>query len=481
MDIPETRYADSGGVSIAYQVIGDGPIDLLVAPGFISHLDMFWSFPSVPRFYEQLTSFARVILFDKRGTGVSDPVANVPTLEERIDDIRAVLDAAGSEQAALFGISEGGPMSVLFAATYPERVTALILYGSIVWGGHPEFEEHWAEIRALTQQWGQGHSGTFFSPSISGNAVLRRLIAVFERAAASPAMARALIDSCVEIDVRAILPSIQVPTVVIHRKDERVVPLSQSEALAAGIPGAKLVVIPGIDHNPWSGDHADITGAIAQFLTGRVAERRPDRILTTLLFTDIVGSTERASELQDAAWREVLDAHNTTVRDALAEYRGREVNTTGDGFLATFDGPARAIECAGAIRDALKTLGIDVRAGVHTGEVELLDQDVAGVAVHLAARVCAAAGPGDIVVTSTVKDLVTGAGIDFVDRGSPELKGVPGQWQLFAVASDGDAPAVTDPTQATAHLSRFDRAAIRIAKRAPATSRLLARAVGAPR
>ena len=382
MEVPETRYADSDGVSIAYQVIGDGPLDLLVAPGFISHLDLFWTFPSVPRFYEALASFARVILFDKRGTGLSDPVTSVPTLDERISDMRAVLDAAGSEKAALFGISEGGPMSVLFAATYPERTVALVLYGTMAWGRDPEFASNWIAIEKLVDTWGSGDSLQVFTPSQSTNPVLRRLIAVFERAAASPAMARAVVAAVREVDVRAILSSVQVPTIVIHREHERVIPLGSGRALAEGITGAKFVVLPGIDHNPWAGDHEDITSEIAHFLTGRVAPVRPDRVLTTLLFTDIVGSTETAASMQDGPWRTVLDAHNRVVREALDTYRGREVNTTGDGFLATFDGPARAVECAAAIHTAVADLGIQIRAGVHTGEVEVTGNDVAGVAVH---------------------------------------------------------------------------------------------------
>ena len=478
MDVPETQYADSDGVSIAYQVIGDGPMDLLVAPGFISHLDLFWGFPSSIPFYEPLASFARVILFDKRGTGLSDPVTSVPTLDDRIDDMRVVLDAVGSQQAAIMGFSEGGPMAVLFAATYPLRVAALVLYGTTAWGGHPDAAVYVNKLRALT--WGRGESVEVFSPSVSSNAVIRRLVAVYERASASPAMLRALLDAVPDIDVRAVLSSIQMPTLVIHREQDGVVPFGQGKALAESIPGATFIALPGTDHTPWTGDHAAITSAVAEFLTGRQAERRPDRVLTTLLFTDIVGSTERAAAMQDAAWRSVLESHNRAARGALAQFRGREVNTTGDGFLATFDGPARAIECAAAIRDAVGDLGIEIRCGVHTGEVEVLGDDVTGVAVNLAARVCAAGGPGEITVTSTVKDLVTGAGIDFADRGAPDLKGVPGSWQLYAVAGEAEAPEVAGAAS-TDHLTRLDRAMVRLARRAPATSRFLARAAGAPR
>ncbi|HZN13912.1 MAG TPA: adenylate/guanylate cyclase domain-containing protein [Acidimicrobiales bacterium] len=480
MEIPETRYADSEGVSIAYQVFGDGPLDLLVAPGFISHLDMFWSFPSSIPFYEPLASFARVILFDKRGTGLSDPTTSVPTLDERIADMRVVLDAVGSEKTAIMGVSEGGPMALMFAATWPERVVALVLYGSAARISPDEGRVAFEMVAALAENWGRGDSAEVFSPSVHANPVLRRLVAVYERASASPSMVRALIAGCMASDVRSILPSIHVPTLVIHREGDRALPVSSGRELAAAIPGAKLVVLPGSDHTPWTGDYAAITSAMTQFLTGRVAPRRSDRVLTTLLFTDIVGSTERAAAMNDAAWREVLEAHNHAVRDALNEYRGNEVNTTGDGFLATFDGPARAIECAGAIREAVRSLGVEIRAGVHTGEVELLGDDVAGMAVNLAARVCAAGASGEITVTSTVKDLVMGAGIDFIDRGAHELKGVPGQWQLYAVAAGGQVPVVDDAAS-TEHLTRLDRTMIRIARRAPAASRFVARAAGAPK
>ncbi|HEX4864500.1 MAG TPA: adenylate/guanylate cyclase domain-containing protein [Acidimicrobiales bacterium] len=482
MDAPETQYANSGGISIAYQVVGDGAIDLLVAPGFISHLDLFWTLPAAPRFFGALASFARVIFFDKRGTGLSDPVESVPTLQDRIDDMRVVLDAVDSKRAALFGISEGGPMSVLFAATYPERVSALVLYGSVAYGRDPEFVERWSKVRALADDWGKGNSNLLFSPSMSGNVLMRRLVAVYERASASPAMARALTDALFDIDVRAVLPSIQAPTIVIHREHEQVIPVSQGRMLADGIPGAKLMLLPGTDHNPWIGDHTLMSDTISRFLTGQVTEQPPDRILTTLLFTDIVGSTERASS--DAGWRELLNAHNKAVRDAFTTYRGHEVNTTGDGFLAIFDGPGRAIECAGAIRDAVRALGIEIRAGVHTGEVEVIDADLTGVAVHLAARVCAAAGPSEIVVTGTVKDLVTGAGVRFSDLGTHALKGVPGTWPLYSVAgrsaqSEAESDAIAEPVHE--RLSRFDRAAVRMARRAPGLSRLFARAAGAPR
>jgi class 3 adenylate cyclase len=483
METPDTQYADSDGVSIAFQVVGDGPLDLLVAPGFISHLDMFWSFPSAAAAIERLTSFARLILFDKRGTGLSDPSTTAASLDERIADMRAVLDAAGSQKAALLGMSEGGPMSVLFAATYPERTIALALYGSLVWGGDPDLVEHWGEIAALADNWGHGESGRIFSPSVNDNLVLRRMLGVFERACASPAMVRLLLDGIRLVDVRSVLHAVRVPTVVIHREHERAVPLSQARALAEGIPGAQLVVLPGIDHNPFVGDYGAVTDAITHFLTGRVARPAHERVLTTLLFTDIVGSTETAASMQDAAWRTVLEAHNRVVRETLTEFRGREVNTTGDGFVATFDGPARAIACAAAIRDAVEALGLQVRAGLHTGEVEVIGDDVAGVAVHLAARVCGIAGAGEVLVTSTVKDLVVGAGLEFGDRGSHELKGVPGAWTLFEVGMSGSLEHTMQlaPADSVGHLSRFDRAAVRVASRSPSTARFLARVAGAPR
>jgi class 3 adenylate cyclase len=332
----------------------------------------------------------------------------------------------------------------------------------------------------LVDNWGKGNTIEYFSPSVRANPALRRLMATYERAAASPAMARALIDGVLGIDVRAVLPSIHVPTLVINRKDEQAAPASMARAMAEAIPGAELLILPGIDHNPWVGDYAAITSAVAQFLTGRDVQPRQDRILTTLLFTDIVGSTERAAAMSDAVWRDVLDAHNRIVRDALSRYRGIEVNTTGDGFLARFDGPARAIECAVTIRDAVTPMGVDIRAGVHTGEVEILGDDITGTAVNLAARVCAASAASEITVTSTVKDLVIGAPIEFVDRGHRMLKGVPGEWQLFAVSGE---PTASDLTHAdtTKHLTRLDRTMIRLAKGAPSVSRLISRAIGAPR
>ena len=437
---PQTRYAQSGEVNIAYQVVGEGPIDLVFVPGFISHLDLQWGDPKIAGFLEKLASFSRLILFDKRGTGLSDPVVAPASLEDRMDDVRAVMDAAGSERAALLGLSEGGPMSVLFAATYKDRTQALILCGTYPTGTmDPEQNpagEAWVqgvtEWRDLaTEHWGDGSTLAWMAPSIGkeGRAALGR----FERASASPRMVRTLIDMSVDTDVRDLLPAIQVPTLVLHRDAERI-PLEAPKYLAEHIPGAKLVVLPGMDHIPFYGDGAGYAEEIEEFLTGARRPPPSDRILTTVMFTDIVGSTQRAADLGDAGWRQLLARHDRIVREQLEEHRGREVKTMGDGFLATFDGPARGVRCARAIGEAVRALGIEVRAGLHTGECEVIGDDIGGLAVNIGARIGALAHAGDVLVSRTVKDLVVGSGISFADAGVRELKGVPDDWQLFSVA-----------------------------------------------
>jgi len=436
---PETRYAKSGEINIAYQVVGDGPIDLVFVPGFISHLDLQWADPRVARFLDKLASFSRLILFDKRGTGLSDPVAAPAPLEDRMDDVRAVMDAAGSERAALFGLSEGGPMTVLFAATYPERTRALVLCGAYVTGTlDPDDNpagQRWVDIYDrvidLIEHWGEGRTLAIYAPSADSE---RDRIGrgIFERSAATPQMARTLIEMGVDTDVRDLLPSIRVPTLVLHREEE-IVPVEHAHYLAEHIPGARLVVLPGADHLPFYGDAEGYAEEIEEFLTGARHAPPSDRILTTVMFTDVVGSTERAAAVGDARWRDLMASHDGLVRSELEGNRGREVKTMGDGFLATFDGPARGIRCAHAIADQVRALGIEVRAGLHTGECELVGDDIGGMAVNIGARIGALAGPSEVLVSSTVKDLVVGSGISFSDRGAQELKGVPGEWRLFAV------------------------------------------------
>jgi pimeloyl-ACP methyl ester carboxylesterase len=415
---------------------------LVLVLGFTTHLELQWDSPPMARFFERLSSFSRLILFDKRGTGLSDPVAEVPTLELRIDDVRAVMDAAGSERAALFGISEGGPMSVLFAATHPERVTALVLHGAMgrtteapdyPWASPAEaLRESAAEF--IAPNWGRDAEGMLelFAPSFAGDPKAAEFTARLERSSASPAMVQQVFEMFLDIDVRAILPTIQVPALVIHRRGDRVVNWRAGEDLAAKIPGARYVELPGIDHLPWAGDSEAVLGEVEEFLTGVRSVAEPDRVLATVMFTDICGSTARAAELGDARWRELLAAHQAAVRRELGRFRGHEVKTLGDGSLATFDGPARAIQCGGAIADTARSIGLEVRIGLHAGEIEVMDEDVGGIAVHIAARVGALARAGEVLVTSTVKDLVAGSGIPFTDRGAQQLKGIPDEWRLFA-------------------------------------------------
>jgi class 3 adenylate cyclase len=442
MSTPPTQYARSGDASIAYQTVGDGPIDLVVVLGFATHLELQWESPPIARFFERISSFARLIIFDKRGTGLSDPVTEVPTLEQRVDDVRAVMDSAGSERAALFGVSEGGPMSVLFAATHPDRVTALVLHGAMgrtteapdyPWGSPAEaLRESAAEF--IVPYWGLEAEGIveLFAPSFADDPKAAEFAARMERSAASPAMVRQLFEMFLDIDVRAILPTIHVPALVLHRRGDRVVNRRAGKELAGQIAHARYVELAGIDHLPWAGDAEAVLGEIEEFLTGARSLPEPERVLATVMFTDIVGSTERAVELGDARWRELLSAHQAGVRRELMRFRGREVKTVGDGCLATFDGPTRAIRCGHAIAEAARRSGLEVRIGLHSGEVELIEEDVGGIAVHVAARVGALAAAGEVLVSSTVKDLVAGSGIPFVDRGTKRLKGISDEWRLFA-------------------------------------------------
>jgi len=436
---PETRYAKSGDVNIAYQVVGDGPFDLVYVPGWVSNIDLFWEKPKPARFLEQLASFSRLIVFDKRGTGMSDRVSNdrLPTLEQRMDDVRAVLDAVGSESAALLGHSEGGSMSVLFAATYPERSRALVLVGAFAkrlrsddypWA--PSQEERLATIEEVERDWGAGLDITDYAPQ--EDPALLEWYSTCLRRSASPGAAAALLRMNSQIDTRQVLPTIRVPTLVLARTGDRDVTVDEGRWLASQIPGARFVELPGDEHLLWAGDQDALLAEIEQFLTGTRSAPDYDRVLSTVLFTDIVGSTERARELGDRAWHEVLDEHHARVRSVLEHHRGREVDTAGDGFFASFDGPARAIRAACAIREDVQALGIQIRAGLHTGECELMRDKIGGIAVHTGARVAAAAEPGEVLVSSTVKDLVAGSGIVFADRGERELKGV-GSWRLYSV------------------------------------------------
>jgi class 3 adenylate cyclase len=455
---PETRYAKSGEFNIAYQIVGDGrrddrasasrglsaasqamPLDLVYVPGWISNIELMWEEPNHARLLRRLASFSRLILFDKRGTGMSDPVPidRLPTLEQRMDDVRAVMDDARSERAALFGSSEGGLMSVLFAATYPERTRALVthaIYAKRLWSPDypwaPTPEARTAEIEATERAWGGEMDISVLAPS-ADEAFKRRAVAYFRRSA-SPGAAVALLRMNTQIDVRQVLPTIRVPTLVLHRIGDLDVRVEEARWIAGQIPEAKYVELPGDDHLIWSGDVEGLVDEVEDFLTGSRPSRVDDRVLATVLVTDIVGSTDRAARLGDRRWREVLEQHHAIVRRELERYRGREIDTAGDGFLATFDGPARGVRCAWAIRDAVRSLELEIRAGIHTGECELIAEKVGGIAVHTGARVAAQAEPGQVLVSSTVKDLVAGSGIQFEDRGEQELKGV-GTWRLYSV------------------------------------------------
>jgi class 3 adenylate cyclase len=446
MSAPEIQYAQSGEIDIAYQVLGEGPPDLIWAAGAITHLDVMWEQPGYRRFCEQLASFTRLILFDKRGMGLSER-ARVGTLEERMDDVRAVLDAAGSERAALAGVSEGGPLSMLFAASYPERTEALLLIGAEVkeettddwpWGESTR-AEHEAWMAALPERWGKGLAAPYYFPNDPDPEGITAWFGRLQTASMTPRDAIAFQNMAFDIDVRDVVPAVRVPTLIVHTADDQVCHVENARYLAKHIPGARYVELPGNTHIPWAEAAAgdDVLAEIREFLTGVREAPEPDRVLATVLFTDIVGSTERAAELGDRRWRELLESHHTTIRRQLERYRGREIDTAGDGFLASFDGPARAIRCARAAVDAVRGAGLEIRAGVHTGECELVGDKLAGVAVHIGARVASKAGPGEILVSGTVHDLVAGSGIELESRGSTELKGVPGEWRLYRVSDSG--------------------------------------------
>ena len=439
---PKTRYTRSGELHIAYQIVGEGPLDLIYVPGWVSHVELAWEEPTLARFLRRLASFSRLIMFDKRGTGLSDRVPNnkLPTLEERMDDLRAVMDAAGSNRAAVFGFSEGGNLSALFAATYPERTIGLITFGTFAkriwspdypWAPKPEDREQ--EYELVEREWGDLMDLKDYAPSKADDEAFLHRLATYFRRSASPGAAVALLRMNTQLDIRHLLPTLRVPALILHRTADRNANVEEGRWIAKQIPNARFVELPGEDHLPWIGDADSVLDEIEEFLTGTRPFPETNRVLATVLFTDIVGSTEMATRLGDRAWRELLDSHHTFVRKELTRFRGHEVKTVGDAFIATFDGPARAVRCACAIRDAVAQLGIEIRAGAHTGEIEMLGHDIGGIAVHITSRVIGAAQPGEVLVSSTVKDLTAGSGIDFGDRGCHFLKGVPNEWRLFSV------------------------------------------------
>jgi class 3 adenylate cyclase len=433
------RYARIDDIYIAYRIFGDGPRDIVLIPGTLSHAELFWEFPPNEYLLKRLTSFTRVIVFDKRGQGLSDRVAE-QTLEERAGDVRAVMDAAGSERASICGWSEGGPMSLMFAATYPERISSLVLAGTFASIKAEPWcvdEEQWTEfLREMENGWGEGILVPINAPSRRKDEALIRWFARLERATATPRAILELMRANYEIDVRHLLSSIRAPTLILHRVGDRTVPIAAGRYLAEHIPGAKFVELPGDDHMLQAYDQhvLDVLiDEIEEFITGARHRPEPDRMLATVMFTDMVDSTAHAAALGDGPWRDLLAQYYAAVRSELEAFRGREVNTAGDSLFATFDGPARAIRCAAAIRRRVGSLGIQVRTGLHTGECEVIGDDITGIAVHIGSRIAAMAGAGEILVSSTVKDLVAGSRLAFSDRGTHSLKGLPGEWHLFAV------------------------------------------------
>ena len=498
--MPETSYAPCGDLSLAYQVFGDGPVELVSVGPFVSHIELFWTLPEYKAFFEQLATFCRVVVFDKAGVGLSDPVPRVRSVDDRAAEIEAVMDAVGFERAALFGLSEGGPASIVFAAKRPERMRALILHGTYAFLGGFEWDDtdrDAAEIRARmlpelgedytpsTEQlarlqefgrasrsaWGSGEALKCLLPSVRSIGQLGML----ERMSASPGMARAAVEASFGIDVRPILPTIAAPTLIIHARGDPGVPVQDGRYLADHIPGARMLEVDGTDHAPWFTDPDRITTAIEEFLTGsHGAPLQSHRALRTLLFTDMVASTQHAAAAGDERWRAVLQRFGEITAELTQRFGGTVVKSTGDGYLTTFDGPTHAIRCAEALRTGAETLGIEIRAGIHTGECELLDADIGGIAVHIAARILGQAGAGDILVSRTVRDLVVGSGTGLEDRGNVELRGVPGSWQLLAVdrhgprAGSAEAELASTPTPGPrTTMRRSDRAVAMMAKRTP--------------
>jgi pimeloyl-ACP methyl ester carboxylesterase len=505
--VPETSYAQCGDLSLAYQVFGDGPIELVIAGSFVSHVELFWTLPEFEAFMEQLSTFCRIVLFDKAGVGLSDPVPQVRTLDDRATELEAVMDAVGCGKAVLFGVSEGGPASIVFAAKRPERTRALILTGTFAYAGFagwddvdrdpaelraritPELGDNytpsteqiarWQEFgNAARSAWGSGAALKGLLPSVRSI----RQLGMLERMSASPGMARATLEAAFRIDVRPILPTITAPTLIMHARDD-LVPVQGGRYLAAHIPGAKLLEVEGTDHAPWFTDPDRITTEVEEFLTGsHAAPSQSHRALRTVLFTDMVASTRRAAATGDERWRAVLHRFGEITAELTERFDGTMVKSTGDGYLTTFDGPTQAIRCAEALRADAERLGIEIRAGIHTGECELLATDIGGIAVHIAARILGHAGGGEILVSNTVRDLVVGSGTGFEDRGSVELRGVPGSWQLLAVdrhgapAGSAEAELVSTPTPGPrTTMRRSDRAVEVLARRTPWILRGMAR------
>ena len=432
---PPTTYARSGDARIAFQVLGQGPLNVVHVGGPASHLDLQWDEPSYADCYRRFASFARLIRFDRRGTGLSDPVAEVVTLDQQMDDLDAVLDAVGVDRVALISAVEAG-LCAMYAASHPDRVSALVLVNAAVSGGLVLDEERREQMLDLIENhWGEGRFVSLFAPGRADDPRFVEWWTRFERACVTPSMARKLVDLNVRSDLSGVLPAIRVPTLVLQQRDSPLVPPQAGREVAALIPGARLLEAPGTDAYNWPGADDPETDLIEEFLTGRRPQRVPERVLATVLFTDIVASTDRAAELGDRAWRELLDRHNELVRERLERFRGREVKTIGDGFLATFDGPTRAVQSAKEIVEVIRELGLAIRCGLHTGECELLDGDVRGIAVHIGSRVCSRAHGDEVLVSSTVRDLAVGSELEFEDRGTHRLRGVPGEWRLFALSA----------------------------------------------
>jgi pimeloyl-ACP methyl ester carboxylesterase len=437
----ETHYAKSGSLNIAYQVFGEGDVDLVFIPGWASNVENIWTLPEFPDFARKLGQFARVAMLDRRGTGLSDPVPDPPTYEERMDDVRAVMDAAGWARAAIFGVSEGGPMAMLFGASCPERVSALVLYGT--WSRFARADDYpagypapWVTrfLASIESRWGTGELSRGFAPSVAGDVSEMRRLARLERLAMSPGTARKLFTLAAQTDVRHVLPAIRVPTLVVHRVGDQPVRVAHGRYMAERIQGAKYVELPGADHMPFMGDVDALLNEVREFLTGERAAPEVDRVLTTILFCDIVESTTRAAQMGDGAWKGLLERFYALAGEKLNHFRGRLLDTAGDGLFAAFDGPARAVRCGAALAEAVRALGVRLRVGVHTGECEVLGEKYSGIAVHLGARVAGAAEPGEVLVTSTVKDLVVGSGLRFEDLGPRALKGVAEPWALYRLS-----------------------------------------------
>jgi class 3 adenylate cyclase len=473
---PRTRYARNGAVSIAYQVVGEGP-DLLWTPGFISHLDVFWADPDIARFMRRLASFSRLIVYDKRGTGMSDPVAAPPTLEDRMGDLAAVLDAAESECAAILGFSEGATAGFLYAASAPTRVAAVIAYGAIILGvGNAERpwgvrEETYSQLLTAVDQWGDGETMGVFAPSIVPGGIHQRVWGAIERSCASPAMARALVEAWREADITEVLPTLRLPVIAIHRRQDKF-PVEAARYIAEHVPEGRIVELEGEDHLPWIGDSESVLGEIEQMVTGGRRAIDPTRALTIIMFTDIVGSTARAAELGDSAWRALLERHGRLVRDEVTTGGGQIISNTGDGFLIVFDGVPSAVACARRLTDGVRELDLEIRAGIHCGECEHMDDGLAGVAVHIGARVCALAGAGEVLVTKVAADLAAGAGLRFTARGRHRLKGVPDQWPLFAALPGDDASGRDASRAVDGWYQPRDRAFVALARHLPSSIRL---------